>query len=869
MSDAHGIHLTELRVHGVGGSPPEALLGDPAPTQVAGDRLAGFYRTADTADRHREAYSWGGLTSRARSRALWTLLIPSMLANMAGWTGRMPDADDDTERDRPPTTRPFRAAARLAALGLTLGTSALVTMLTVDVLAYQCGGQPSCVRAGPLTGLVTALAPPDHPGARLAAGGALSGLVALTFHLLARSTRRRYESVEPPTIVDTPTPDRTPRTPAALPGGLRHPDFWAGMRWHEHLSDLHLTAALAVLAAAIAWPARSLHQATVPATPTGAVLADVTVVTAVVLTGVVVGWTCLDDVPPRLTLGPRRRPRLLAARAALAAPSGRARGAALSHLLLWAAVATVLTAGVAAHLAPRAAGATATATVPPGPLLERQGVTRVALTLSLALVAVLVVQQGAAWTRRRHDTRTATFPCGPVVMNAVGMTLAVTVLLGAVLSVADVLGDVRYGLPSEAAPTRSPTLWVAPLVGATASLLGAGLLTVLTVTALGAALVVLRSGRRPADALHDLVVEYRGDRPFPVSDTAPPGSPEAWAWSAFLEPGDPRPPAGAPGLAPNAWVRTLLRRRYLATHSQDLAAWLVVPIAALGALVVVAVAAATLTGTALPPPIELGSRVAALLPVALVAVLQLTFRRQHLRRGVGVAFDVGCFFPRAFHPFAPPSYTERAVPELLRRIWYLQDAGDTVVLLAHSQGSVLAGAALVRPSPQRGSVAGCLGLVTFGSPLGKLYRWAFPALVSDQLLAGLADATTPRAGVGTVRWLNLYYPTDYVGQQIGGAASAALAGTREVRLRDPADHAHVYGQPRPPVVSHVGYWDDQRQFWRRVDALCRDVAQADATARDAARPTAAPGGAAPDLAPPAYQAPADTAWQYRPRPDTR
>ncbi|WP_148234330.1 hypothetical protein [Cellulomonas flavigena] len=143
------VRLTEIRIHGVGGTPPEALLGDPTPVQVAGDRLAGFFRTSDTAGRHREAYSWGGLTSRARSRALWTLLIPSMLMNMAGWMGRLPEVDAAAEAARAPTTRAFRVAARLTALALTLVASALVLMLTVDVLAYQCWGQDACVAAGP------------------------------------------------------------------------------------------------------------------------------------------------------------------------------------------------------------------------------------------------------------------------------------------------------------------------------------------------------------------------------------------------------------------------------------------------------------------------------------------------------------------------------------------------------------------------------------------------------------------------------------------------------------------------------------------------------------------------------------------------
>ena len=40
--------VTELRVHGVGGTPPDAILGDLAPEQVMGDAIAGFYRSSVT-----------------------------------------------------------------------------------------------------------------------------------------------------------------------------------------------------------------------------------------------------------------------------------------------------------------------------------------------------------------------------------------------------------------------------------------------------------------------------------------------------------------------------------------------------------------------------------------------------------------------------------------------------------------------------------------------------------------------------------------------------------------------------------------------------------------------------------------------------
>ena len=62
---------TELRVHGVSGTPPESLLQHPQVLRVAGDANAGFYRrrydsgfvSADSSTQRDEAYFWGGLTA--------------------------------------------------------------------------------------------------------------------------------------------------------------------------------------------------------------------------------------------------------------------------------------------------------------------------------------------------------------------------------------------------------------------------------------------------------------------------------------------------------------------------------------------------------------------------------------------------------------------------------------------------------------------------------------------------------------------------------------------------------------------------------------------------------------------------------------
>jgi hypothetical protein len=104
--------VTELLVHGVGGESAEVTLHEPHPMLVAGDATAGFYRGPDVDGRHRESYSWGGLTSGRASRALWLLLLPFALANLAGWM--------HWRRRGQPEPGQFRALVRVFGLSLTV-----------------------------------------------------------------------------------------------------------------------------------------------------------------------------------------------------------------------------------------------------------------------------------------------------------------------------------------------------------------------------------------------------------------------------------------------------------------------------------------------------------------------------------------------------------------------------------------------------------------------------------------------------------------------------------------------------------------------------------------------------------------------------
>src|SRR3984893_4847130 len=83
---------TELRVHGVSGTPAEDMLDRPLIGQVAGDKEAGFFRprteygaTRGPGGARLEAYRWGNLTAGAAARAFWLLLLPFTLANVMVW----------------------------------------------------------------------------------------------------------------------------------------------------------------------------------------------------------------------------------------------------------------------------------------------------------------------------------------------------------------------------------------------------------------------------------------------------------------------------------------------------------------------------------------------------------------------------------------------------------------------------------------------------------------------------------------------------------------------------------------------------------------------------------------------------------------
>src|SRR5690606_29160966 len=91
----------------------------------------------------------------------------------------------------------------------------------------------------------------------------------------------------------------------------------------------------------------------------------------------------------------------------------------------------------------------------------------------------------------------------------------------------------------------------------------------------------------------------------------------------------------------------------------------------------------------------------------------LVRRSPSARRNVGMLWDITTFWPRSGHPFGPPCYAERVVPEITARVrWALAQQDHRVVVLSgHSQGSLICVAVMGRLN----GLAKRVRLLTYGS----------------------------------------------------------------------------------------------------------------------------------------------------------
>ncbi|MFI0792286.1 hypothetical protein ACH4OY_06235 [Micromonospora rubida] len=819
--------VLELRVHGVSNTPPAQVLGlapqpgddAPRPWLVAGDEVTGFYRSTAAAPEDSvtvEAYSWGQLTSGARTardveRALWTLLLPFTLANVAlhARPGIPPDPDQERWGSRSGITAWL---IRLFCLSLT-GTLVLAaTGIGVDLIAWQCVDDPCLGRVpGPWEFLAHGW---WQEGAHaLAVGLGVPLVLLLLLGLLAWRTYQ-YEAEMPAAPATA-----APATDAEATNPLQDPTFWCGEGQLRRAGLLHLCVGAAVAAsvplgavlamdpplgvrAAVAWPTVGLLVAVVTIavvslgrpwlsrragdTPLGGWSVTIIGLACAGVAGTVL-LLLLPDGPAGTPLAELRPP---AGCLRDPAPAGCAVDRSLpgydwviawygtGQVLLLAAIASVSRSGRRALAAPVTAamilplGVAWIAGWLPGTPPAPQRLDHWMLTvpaIALAGIGLLLPRTGPAAPsgNREPHTDLAWGGRGPAVIAGFGWLLGIAYCSGALYWV-----DARL---AGGTPSDDRTGVVLPL-----PVMWAGLAFAVAVLAL--ALVALRAG-----------LLFRRLRREEYAGLLPAGN--------TLSAHDRRRCRDVSAF------RAL--HRLVGEHAIRLTGWYAAVGALLGTLGSAAAlshlspnaAAAVGWPAAVRTVADIGDALLGWLPVAIAAVGLLVYRNDTVRRSVGVFWDIGTFWPRAAHPLAPPSYAERAVPELQTRTAGLLALGehdpqrmDGIILSGHSQGTVICAAVILQlPARWRRRI----WFFSYGCQLTRLYGRVFPAYFGPDRLPALTDAL--RGPSGWPGWTNFWRDTDPLGWQVS-------AGERDLPVRDP-DALHPTGGEvaDPPIRNHSGY----------------------------------------------------------------
>lgn len=251
--------------------------------------------------------------------------------------------------------------------------------------------------------------------------------------------------------------------------------------------------------------------------------------------------------------------------------------------------------------------------------------------------------------------------------------------------------------------------------------------------------------------------------------------------------------SAGPDLLPDEQVRSVARAWWLARLKFSVH-WLAITIAAAGTVLTVAAVVeawsdlgATVcrpTGTILSDcrdlpgldAVTVGTVALLLLGGFLVYLGRRAVGDSAVRRAACVVWDVVAFWPSAVHPLVPPPYSPKVIDDLRRRIeWHAAGPARFVVLAGHSQGSLIAAAALTRLSPEyRQRVA----LLTYGSQLQTAYARAFPAYVNHPFLCWLQKDVLHH------QWVSLYRETDPVGGPVLSWSRTDEPDFRSCRLAD-------------------------------------------------------------------------------------
>ena len=830
--------VVELIVHGVSGVPPEAVLRAPIEeiTRVRGDKSAGFYRRRPDEGpqgqpRIAEAFSWGGLTSGPASRALWFLFLPFILINLANWM--LPPAKDKK------VAAVSISILRLLGLSLTLTILLAAVSVFVDMVGWQCAGMAQCsARLGP----ASVLSSLPTRGAQLAVTAVPVAMLIGALWLFGRSPAPYGEPPDPALIRSEAAP-------------LTQTTFWNRDKSVDRLRSCHLTAAFAALGILVVFA---------PLTYSGDgqrgswMWLIATQVVLFVFATVATSW---NRVTARGGRGVSER-------------LNKCMNRALWPTALALLIITLVMVGFTKPDYPNV-----NVKMDPGPdgkdlvkptLLP--GLYEVIASLVAVQVVLIVLLFGLTALCRMHKKdapnlvnrngftptlRGFTAPFVALMAWLIGGGLS----LGLGLWVARFLGDpvessrlaqceiakrqstldfhdkqaeillAACGSPEpkisrgfedqvralgEHAPLILPTQYYAAAI-ANLVLLIVGLLT-----AGGLFGYVLWRARKRRAAIN---TEYGvGEPPSQEQKDRVKEIARTQEW------------AHVPDWAPNLLAGLLI------FAVADVACWVLL----LGG---VRVSSSSTIKTAA----DWSQAVTAFLAAAFVGLVLAAFRDRNTRRAIAVLWDVITFWPQAAHPLGPPCYGEIAVPKLRERVSELttgqsgQDSSEKkVILVAHSQGTIISSAMLMQtmvtsppvaggpalaedmksrlPAEERRQMSSRVAFLTFGCPLRKLYARNFPAYFGYKVLESLAPKQDEL-------WLNLWAATDPIGAWVFeegltvepsepplNSMATLPRDVVDARLHDVVELVPLPGADPPPICGHSGFWTRQ-EYLDSVDVL--------------------------------------------------
>jgi hypothetical protein len=735
--------FVELRVHGVAGTPPESMLGlgavplDPPADECGKAEKADItvYGPPDVAPTTR-AFSWSSMTSGSALMALWILLLPYMLANVAGWA-MVPLESSTAQAEGAPRPWPIRFVAFFVRLGGLLVTAIFVLfalLMLADLVGFQRFANEKWWA----------------PGAGVAAAAGLLGVL----YWFTRVRLREEWKARSPWADDA----KDPVGYAWLASNQAR--MWNSPGIIVRLRRLHLAWGLGLVALVSMCSLRALD---VEWGATDGVVASFAIA-ATVLPVLLLALVCLSDGHDlrRTTFWIRWGAWSLALVAVAGAvwrflvaspapteaerflPSIRGAGACVAALL---AVAV----GAGAFIAGRSRGS---ARAPRWAAWNQPALLLTGATVGALFGAGVAVQVARAFGDAECKNPGAA-DCKLVIGTledwiATVFTLMLAVLI-LVLGVRLVLA--MRDLPADQRLLRAVRALAQNVSTILATLGGIGIAGLLVAFVLG-----WRTG---------------------FGDVTPP------PWVTI--------PAVILVLAPVA-VAAFLACAKLGRAGIVVGAALI----AIVAWVLVAGKSFRFADVTLPPQtfLAFARGLALTLPTALVlSRLVAAVRNREARRGVAVLWDLGNFWPRWFHPFAPPTYSDTAVTKLRNDVRDGLAAGTRVLLAPHSQGSIIASASVTYldgPSER-------LALLTYGSPLSRLYPQVFPAVYTKEMLEAMCDRLSGD-GDATLRWKNLWRSSDPIGGPIEGSPTGMPAGWKggvdvEVEVRCGRNHSDYPVEP--------------------------------------------------------------------------